>query len=42
MQVEIEDATLRDTDITPPDLKAKLAAYGVAVHTLATMVPPSA
>ncbi|MFI9829661.1 hypothetical protein ACIHIX_18450 [Streptomyces sp. NPDC051913] len=34
MQVEIGDATLRDTDITPPDLKAKMAVYGSAVATI--------
>lgn len=34
MQVEIGDATMRGTDITPPDLKAKMAAYGVAAATI--------
>ncbi|MEU3657950.1 hypothetical protein AB0E67_35450 [Streptomyces sp. NPDC032161] len=34
MQMEIGDATLGDQDVTPADLKAKIAAYGVAAHTV--------
>jgi len=34
MQMEIGDATLADSDVAPPDLTAKMAVYGVAVHTI--------
>ncbi|MEU6349669.1 hypothetical protein ABZ896_10115 [Streptomyces sp. NPDC047072] len=34
MQVEIGDTTLRDTDVMPPDLKAKMGFYGSAVATV--------
>ncbi|WP_158834605.1 hypothetical protein [Streptomyces sp. NRRL S-350] len=34
MQLEIGNTTLRANDVTPPDLKAKMAVYGVAVHTI--------
>ncbi|MFB7270715.1 hypothetical protein [Streptomyces sp. NPDC056244] len=32
--MKIGDATLRGNDVTPPELKAKTAAYGVAVQTI--------